>query len=141
MHAGQVPSQLSYAPAPALVFLLYCFLQEPLDNDYPLPIILITYANNDQGPNSKSSLAREEKGHCKPFLMFSTAHAQGRKSHFPGEGEDGWAVATMTPTFLLGRHTVCGRCCGIGLAVNPSFTPDLRQGSPPLRTEFLTCEV
>lgn len=49
MCAGQVSFQLSYAPAPALVSILYYFLHEPLDNEYPLPIILITYANNDQG--------------------------------------------------------------------------------------------
>lgn len=89
MCAGQVSFQLSYAPAPALVFILYYFLQEPLDNEYPLPIILITYANNDQGTNSKPSLATEEKGHSKS-LMFLTAHAQGRKRYFPGKGEGGW---------------------------------------------------
>lgn len=106
MCAGQVSFQLSYAPAPALVFILYYFLQEPLDNEYPLPIILITYANNDQGTNSKPSLATEEKGHCKS-LMFLTAHAQGRKRYFPGKGEDGWEVATMLlPTYPPGWYTV-----------------------------------
>lgn len=85
MHAGQVPSQRSSVPAPALVFILCYFLQEPLDNEHPFPIILITYANNDQGTHSKSSLATEEKGHYKPFLMFSTTHAQGRKRYLPWE--------------------------------------------------------
>jgi hypothetical protein len=80
------------------------FLQEPLDNEHPLPIILITYANNDQGTNSKSSLATEKKGHYKPFLMFSTAHAQGRKRYFPGKGEGRWEMVTMLPIFPAGRQ-------------------------------------
>lgn len=66
MHAGPGPSQRSSVPAPTWVFILCHFLQEPLDNEHPLPLILISYANNDQGTNSKSSLAPGEKGHYKP---------------------------------------------------------------------------
>lgn len=111
MHVGQVPSQLSFVLASTLLFILDYFLQEPLDNEHPLPITLITYANNDQGTKSKSCLATEEKGHCKAFLMFSTAHAQGRKRYFPGKGEDGWLGGgdhAAHPPSRLARSTVEG---------------------------------
>ena len=84
---GQYPPNGALSQPPHGFLFLYYFLQEPLDNEYPLPIILITYANNDQGTNSKSSLATEEKGHYKHFLMLSTAHAQSRKRYFPGKGD------------------------------------------------------
>lgn len=132
MCAGQVSFQLSYAPAPALVFILYYFLQEPLDNEYPLPIILITYANNDQGTDSKPSLATEEKGHCKS-LMFLTAHAQGRKRYFPGKREDGWKwQKCCCPPSLPAGTQYCGRQCEIGLAANSSSTPDSGKGESTL---------
>lgn len=82
---GEYPPDGALSRPPHWFFILDYFLQEPLDNEHPLPIILITYANNDQGTNSKSSLATEEKGHYKPFLMFSTTHAQGRKRYLPWE--------------------------------------------------------
>lgn len=127
MHAGPVPSQRSSVPAPAWVFILYYFLQEPLDNEHPLPIILITYANNDQGTNSNSSLAPGEKGHYKPFLMPSAAHAQGRKRYFPGKGDERWETATGLPSIRPGRQ---GRA-----PLGPAFlTREVQRGNDALTT-------